>query len=388
MRIALLRQRYNPFGGAERSLVRLLDGLPEFGRPLLVTRAWPGGEGFEARVCDPFFVGRLWRDLGFARRACRLLAAEPGVLVQSHERVACCDLYRAGDGVHRAWLARRRRALGPLRRLALALSPYHRYLLAAERALFASPRLRRVVCNSDMVRRDIIEHYGVPAEKLVVIRNGVDAAVFHPGLREMHHVTIRAEFGVPPEAPLYLFVGSGFERKGLAIALEALAAVPAAWLLVVGHDRRQGRYEVLARRLGVAARVRFAGGRRDVARYYGAADALVFPSLYEPFGNVVLEAMACGLPVVISSGCGNAETVRDGENGRVVAPRDAAAVAAAMQALADPATRRRQGEAARATALHFSPAREAQAYAALYREIHEELTGELSGELTGKGRTL
>ncbi|TMG75448.1 MAG: hypothetical protein E6H75_10225 [Betaproteobacteria bacterium] len=155
MRLALVRQRYSAYGGAERFIERALGALGGQGVAVTVlAREWIGDPGGLVR-CDPFYVGRLWRDWGFARAVCREIARRPFDLVQSHERIDCCDIYRAGDGVHAQWLENRRAALGPLRRFGLALNPYHRYVLAAERRVFASPRLRAVICNSRMVRDEI-----------------------------------------------------------------------------------------------------------------------------------------------------------------------------------------------------------------------------------------
>ena len=183
-RVALVRSRYDPAGGAERFVRNAMAALRAQGASItIVTREWPRHEG-GALIVDPFHVGRLWRDWSFAREACRAMATRHFDLVQSHERIACCDIYRAGDGVHAQWLQERARVQSPAARLATRLSPHHRYVLAAERALFASPRLKAVICNSDMVRREIFDRFATAPERLVLIRNAVDAKVFHPGLRE------------------------------------------------------------------------------------------------------------------------------------------------------------------------------------------------------------
>src|SRR5512142_1364242 len=102
MRLAVIRQRYTPFGGAERFLESALASLIAHGVAVtLYTREWRGGgpEGVEPKIVDPFHVGGLWRDAGFARAVCKSLATAHADLVQSHERLACCDVFRAGDGV-------------------------------------------------------------------------------------------------------------------------------------------------------------------------------------------------------------------------------------------------------------------------------------------------
>src|SRR5256885_876459 len=223
MHVALVRQRYSAHGGAERFIERARGALSEQGVAVTVlAREWTGDPGAVVR-CDPFHVGRVWRDWRFARAGFRGGARRPFDLVQSHERIACCDIYRAGDGVHAQGLPTRRAALGALGRLGLALNPYHRYTLAAERSLFESPRLRAVICNSRMVRDEIRAHFGTPEAKLRVIYNGIDLEAFHPRLREANRSKMRQKLGIPQDAPVHLHVGSGFERKGVFRLIEALA---------------------------------------------------------------------------------------------------------------------------------------------------------------------
>jgi len=340
MRLAIIRQRYNPYGGAERFIERALKALRDRGAAVtIVAREWPGQSAAPAQaiVCDPFFIGRLWRDAGFARAVCRRLRTESFDLVQSHERLACCDVFRAGDGVHRQWLENRARAQSFPGRLGTRLHPFHAYLLAAERRMYASPRLRAVICNSNMVRDDIVRHFGLDPARLEVIYNGVDLAQFHPSLRDEFRAATRAGLGIGEDDPTYLFVGSGFARKGMPGLLRAFAAAApaAAKLIVVGADRRAGAARELARRLGCAGRVHFLGGRMDVRPYYAAADCFVLPTLYDPFPNAALEALACGLPVVTSRQCGAAELIEPGVNGFLCSAFDADDIAAALRRAAN-----------------------------------------------------
>jgi UDP-glucose:(heptosyl)LPS alpha-1,3-glucosyltransferase len=271
--------------------------------------------------------------------------------------------------VHAEWLEQRARIQAPLARLATRLSPHHRYLIAAERALFTSARLKAVICNSLMVHGEIVRRFGTPAERLVVIRNAVDAARFHPGLRDEFLAPMRQQLAVPRDAMVFVFVGSGFERKGVASLLAALARRrESAWAFVVGKDKHAMRYRNLARRLGIADRVRFAGGVSDVRPYLAAADAFVLPSLYDPFPNAALEAMAAGLPVVTSAKCGVAELITEGENGFV---RDALGTAALAEALdrLDPATARRMGASARDAVTPLTAEAMGREFLALYERL-------------------
>jgi len=344
MRLAVIRQRYTPFGGAERFVEAALATLATRGVELsLLTRRWPRAAGglFHPVIVNPPYVGRLSRDVGFARAVRRTIAKSVAALVQSHERIDCCDIYRAGDGLHSVWLDERLADATALTRLRIRASPYHRYVLEAERKLFASRRLRTVICISQMVQNDIRERFGIPIERLPVIYNAVDADDYNPGLGAGRAVT-RESLRIGADRVVFLLVGSGYERKGVGRAIEALARVPApAHLVVVGHDRDPGRYRALARRHQVEARVTFAGPQADPKPFYGAADAFVLPTLYDPLSNAVLEALACGLPVITSRRCGAGELVAAYDAGTVCGAREIDAIAEAMRGLLAPGVRAR-----------------------------------------------
>lgn len=350
VRLAIIRQRYNPFGGAERFVERAVAALA--GQEMKVTiiaRQWEGGEGWEGvqgertddrqvMIVNPAHIGRRWRDASFARAVCIALehAPERFDLVQSHERLACCDIYRAGDGVHRQWLAHRGRTLGTAARFAMLASPYHRYLLRAEQEMFESPRLRAVICNSRMVREDIRRYFDIADDKLHVIYNGVDLERFHPRVRTQHRAAMRERLGLRDDEMVYLFVGAGFERKGVPQLLQAFARLdplngPSSRLLVVGPDKAGRAMQAQSGRLGLGARVHFAGAQSDVLPWYGAADCFVLPTLYDPFPNAAVEALACGLPIITSFQSGAAELVRSAINGFICDALDVAGLSQAMQ---------------------------------------------------------
>lgn len=370
LRLALIRQRYTPDGGAERFVERAMHTLQAQGVQItLITRAWQPQPGIKAEICNPFYIGSLWRDWGFARAVRRLLKQKNFDLVQSHERIVGCDIYRAGDGVHREWLKQRSRVTGFFGKLSIWLNPYHHYVKSAERNLFGSPQLRAVICNSQMVKKEIQYYFGVPENALHVIYNGVDVQTFSPELRR-HRDAVRKQYTVPTEATLFLFVGSGFERKGVRQALEAMAQLPPnTHLIVVGRDKRAKKCRQLAAVLGVGDRVHFAGVQSGVKPFYGAADALVLPTLYDPFPNVVLEAMAAGLPVVTSMKCGVAELITQGSNGYVCDALDTSALAEAMRALMNIEVKHRLADESRNTALSMSQEAMGEKLLGLYREL-------------------
>jgi len=298
LKLAVVRQRYTPHGGAERFVERALGSLAARGAEVsVIARKWESGGSARIMVVDPFYVGRLWRDAGFARAARAAWRAGGFDFVQSHERIPGCEIYRAGDGVHRQWLANRRAYASAIERAGLAISPYHRYVCAAEREMFEHPRLRAVICNSRMVRDEILRHFQLAPGKLHVIYNGVDTLHYHPEVRTAQRERERARLGAGEGDILLAFVGSGFARKGLDTLLAAMSAAKARLrLVVVGRDRELPRFVSRARNVGLGERVAFVGGVEDVRPYYAAADALVLPTHYDPFPNVVPEALAMGIP--------------------------------------------------------------------------------------------
>jgi UDP-glucose:(heptosyl)LPS alpha-1,3-glucosyltransferase len=379
VKLALVRARYNPFGGAERFLNDAVASLAPSQPPVaitLFTREWPAqaSSAMSHRIINPGYVSSTGRDRGFARAVGAALATESFDLVQSYERCNFANIYHAVDGVHAEWLARRRRIQGPLQRFGVAVNPHHRYVLAAERAMFASPAFMAAICISAMVRDDILRHFDVDPTRLPVIYSGVDAEKFSPAGRDAFRQQQRMTLKIPQQAPVALFVGSGFERKGLAGFLRALAeargaraAVGEPWYgLVVGKDKHVEKYRALARRLGIAERVIFSGGVADARPFYAASDVFVLPTIYEPFGLVCLEALACGLPVVTSTSAGAAEIIDEGVNGYVTDALDTSAIARAMNAaIGNPA----MPAAARERALAFSPTTMSAQYRALYRSL-------------------
>ena len=333
MRLAIIRQRYDPEGAAERFLEGALEALLERNVAItLYTRQWPATklQLIEPAEVDPFYVGRLWRDAGFAHAVAKHVATTRANLVQAHERVLTCDVYRPDDGVHATRLDAWREDASSFARLRTSVSPWHRYALAMERKLFASRWLRMVLCPSQMVRDDIKLRFGLADERLAVLPNAVDTDRLSPALA-VHRAAIRQRHGIAMDTMVYLLVGSRFRAKGVHTAIAALAQVATpAHLVIVGRDDDVTGFERLAQKHGVRERVTFAGYQDDTAPWYGAADAFVLPARYDPSPDATLEAMACGLPVITSRRSGAANLVAAHQAGFACAAQDAEAVATGM----------------------------------------------------------
>jgi UDP-glucose:(heptosyl)LPS alpha-1,3-glucosyltransferase len=370
-----VRQQFTAFGGGELILDRLISSLVARGVSVsLLCRSWRGRPDIEFIRCDPPRFPRFARDRRFGRAACRLLPEKRGVLVQSHERMSCCDIFRAGDGVHAAYLEWRTREAGTLGRLKFALHPFHRAILALEREMFATSRLRGVLANSPMVAEEIVRHFGYPRKRIHLVPNGIDLQHFSPTLRDRHRAAVRRQLGTDPSRPVALFVGSGYRRKGLNAAIRAMAASgSAAELWVVGADSRPLAYRAIAATAGIGARLKLIGPVADPTPYYGAADLLLLPSVYDPFPSAVIEAMASGLPVVTSNSCGAREVAARLDNMLVRDADDTSGLAEALRHAFDLAARASTIDAARAIASDYGIDRMIDRLLAAYAEVEAEV---------------
>jgi len=231
------------------------------------------------------------------------------------------------------------------------------------------PRVDRLICVSKHAHASFVEA-GVRPEQLQVVRNGI-----HPRPARADREGVRARLGLSSEARLVLAVGRLTEQKGHRYLVQAAPRVieqePRAQLVVVGQGELADDLRELVRALGLEGRVHFVGQRPDVPELLAAADLFVLPSLFEGLPLVALEAMAAGRPVVGTWGCGTAEAVADGVTGRLVFPRDATALAAAiLEALQQPALAARWGMAGRMRLeREFRAERMARETASVYEEV-------------------
>jgi UDP-glucose:(heptosyl)LPS alpha-1,3-glucosyltransferase len=317
IRLAVVRQRYNAYGSAERYVARALSALSADGTldVTLIARRWDDDAGWHTRRVDPFSLTRIGRDRTFARDAAACFAQYD--LVQSDERIPGATVYRAIDGVHAARIEQSGRARPGGTKLAPRLSHYDRHLVAAEAETLRHPALKCVLCNSRMVAADVAERFGIEESRIALVYNGVDGALYNPGLVR-HRDAWRQQHAIGPDVPLLALVGSGFARWGVATALAAIEPLSEVHLAIAGTDKQADRYSRMAERMGLGSRVRFLGPMPNVRQLYGAADAFILPSLYEPFANACAEALASGLPVFTSTTDGAADWVRTGETGWVL----------------------------------------------------------------------
>ncbi len=323
MKIGLVRRGYSSTGGAEAYLLRFADAARAaghhcslFGSPEWNDVPWNGQKHI--------IPGRTPRQFADALRTAA--PRDHCDYLFSLERVWECDAYRAGDGVHAAWLQRRATFEPWWKPLFRRLQRKHHELTRLERTLFTGGA-KRIITNSQMVRDEITARFQTPAHRITVIHNGIPPTQPQPETRE----PLRKKLHLAPDRFTLLFTGSGWERKGLRFAIGALPANTT--LLVAGAGKRDNLPDMDS--------VQFLGpqSRTEIDQLLTAADAFILPTLYEPFSNACLEALAAGLPVITTTANGFAEIIEPGIEGDIVAPGDIPALRAALHRWSDPQRR-------------------------------------------------
>ncbi len=281
-KIYFIRQKYTPFGGAERYLKRLSKELEKLNIDYEIIHlkafnflpSWIKAILFNIQVCS--------KKKGF---------------YFSLDRISCPDIYRAGDGVHKVFLKTKKRKLNPL-------NPIYLYL---EKKAFKNAKY--IIANSNMVKKEIINEYRIDPKKIEVIYNGVEIESFD---EKKAKEKIAKQFNLDISKKIILFVGSGFERKGVKKFLEICSHIKTPfYAFIVGKDKNMKKYQTLAKKMNLLNHIFFTGAREDVKEFYAASDIFLFPTKYEPFSNVILEAMSFKNAAITTIYNGANEILRD-----------------------------------------------------------------------------
>ena len=343
MRIALLYPGCHRRGGIERVLLECVNFLAGRGHEVhLFASEWDTGLVDSSVICHRVRTAGSFPAaalLGYAFHSRRALAAmDPAPDAIGVFGVQC----PAGGilwvpSVHGAWLQTSRRIRGPLARLKQRCNPFHTVVLALERLMFGGRKYTKLLAHTEDVRSDLKSLYNVPAGDVDILPNGYAETEFNLAARAAHREAVRKELGYSGTDRVVLFLANELERKGFGPLLRAVASLgdPNVHILAVGK-RDPGAYKEEVERLGMSRRVHFTGPSGKVAPYYAASDVFALPTQYEAWGLVIVEAMACGLPVLTSRLAGAAVAIREGETGRLLDdPRDPQEIAAALRPLLD-----------------------------------------------------
>ena len=316
MRIALVAHGIHFRGGMERAFAELARALCWEHDVHLVT----------AEVCDvpidqvtihPISVRQkplLVKFFQFYAKSSRLLQKEDFDIVHTIGGITARQNVVTAQYCQSAW----GQVIAEEPGAAEGISAYHRFMWRLtgyfEKQAVNSAYTKIICANSERTKVDLQRFYGTDLGKIHVVYNGVDPARFSPE-NARYRADIRRRYQIAATDFVILFVGE-YRRKGLANVIRALGQlnVPDVHLLAIGSGD-QTYYTALAAQSGVSTQITLAGPASDIERIFGAVDAFVFPTFYEPFGMVITEAMASGLPVVTSRSAGAAEFIEDGATG-------------------------------------------------------------------------
>lgn len=289
-KISLLKMSMKGLGGLEKYTLRLKDAFEKKGAEVsLIT----------SDILPIPKRPRYLRLQRFDQKCKSYLKKHPTDIVFGMERSSFQTHLRAGNGVHHSYLQARCLFEPAIKKLYFKLSPLHQKVLEIEKTAYEHPELKKIFCNSSLVKNQILKYYNTDPAKIEVVHNGVEWSE----MDEAFQATMDKE--KPFE---FLFLGNGFARKGLTPLLHALTLIKQEFhLSVVGKDRKMEDYQKLVHSLGLEKSVTFFGEQKNPIPFYQKADVLVIPSYYDPFANVTLEALAMGLFVVSSKSNGASE---------------------------------------------------------------------------------
>jgi UDP-glucose:(heptosyl)LPS alpha-1,3-glucosyltransferase len=295
------------FGGAENYLRRVVSALEEKNEDVGVFST--GRYGYKNIILPK--KGKLpsWIYLNQMAKGLKDLKSSYNGIFFALERLPCADIYRAGDGVHKAWLEIKAKRQSRIKTAVESLNPLHKTYLNLEAETFTNSKI--IISNSNRGADEIAHYYNIPKSKIRVIYNGVPHPVMMPD-KALAKAALATDFGLMSNVPLILYAGSGFFRKGVMDFLEILSFLRTPFnAIVVGKDKKAQKYISHAASLGLQNSVKFAGSQTDMAKFYSAADLFLFPTLYEPFSNACLEAMGYGAVLFTTAQNGVSEILQD-----------------------------------------------------------------------------
>lgn len=390
MRVAITHTRYLAKGGVERYAWDLVKRLLDAGHEVhYFCHFWDDRADPRVhlhRIPNPWKQIRFMKVWSFDRWLNRRVRREDWDVVHGFSKSSYQDIYTDGSGsvFDYQGYSIEQAGGGELARKLRRASLHQRTIQAIEKRRFTRGNFARVIAMSELAAEQIRRRYALTAEEVVTIYNGIDTERFHPANRERWRAEYRERTNTDPDAFVVLCVANDYRRKGVPTLIEAARRIKEQGglpggrqlrIAVIGKERRSREQKLIeeCKASGVLRNVKFYGPQDLVERWFGTADLLALPSHFDAFGNVVLEALATGVPALVSRQAGAAEVIRPGENGFVLDdPTDAGPVVEHLMRLAgDAGELARLGQGARATAEHYSWDRHFEQVLRLYEEVAE-----------------
>ncbi len=369
-KVAVVIPKYGLVGGAEQFAAELTDACcsrTDFTFQVFANRRQSGSKCIGFQKVPIISFPKFLTTISFAWFVERRLKQSHCDLVHSHERIFAADIYTLHGIPHRYWIHQIRRKK--------TMSLYDLATAWVERKLVYEGGCGKFIAVSELTRQIFLKEYPIDPARVVIIHPGVhlpnDAQKDKTNIR----VSIRRELGIGTDELVVIFASMNFEIKGLDEIFLAIARLPkqnSPLKLIVAGKGNIKKYRKAAQKAGIAGQVIFTGvvTRERLTDLYQAGDLYMMLSQFDTFGMVVLEAMAAGLPAIVSSNVGAKDLVQEGKNGFVIADtsnRDL--IASKIQMMFDDAVRRRMSDAAYQTATQNTWARTAAKYSAIYRDI-------------------
>ena len=373
MKVALVCKKYSPQeGGLERYTYFLSRELISEGHEVhIFANTWQEESGIIIHRVPMIHLSSPAKNLSFAFFTNQALSKMKFDIIHSMERIFYQDIFRVSDGINPVQI--QQKYPHPVVRFIKKIGPRRIALSYLEHRIFVDKGCKVVMTNSELVKTNIIEHYRVDPEKIVVIYNGVDTSRFNPKVKEKYRKSLRDKYGIKKNEILLLFVSNNFKLKRLNLVLEAMSFLKnnRIRLFVIGTDSYK-TYLRWAVKNSLDEQVLFLGPKSNIEKYYAAGDMFVLPTLYDAFANVCLEAMACGLPVVTSDSNGAAELICDNENGFVLKTQKVDELAGRIKALESLSERSRMGNNAAAKAACFTMEKHVTEILKLYERVRSK----------------
>lgn len=318
MKIAFCLFKYFPFGGLQRDFKAIADVALSRGYTIDVyTLEWQGDipEGFNVYIIKSKGFTNHRRYWNFSRYIATKVSQEDYDVIFGFNKMLGLDVYFAADPCYVAMSQRTRKSW-------YRIIPRYRYFLKLEKAVFSQTSRTEILAITERQMHDLMSYYGTPEEQFHLLPPWITKDRLRPDNWLEIRNNVRREFQVADDEHLLLMIGSGFKTKGLDRALHGLHALPKSirdkvHFFVIGQDKPKP-FIKLAKKLGVEKHLNFLFGRTDVPNFLFAADALIHPAYSETAGIVLIEAIAAGLPCLVTDVCGYAHHVRSAGSGLVI----------------------------------------------------------------------
>jgi len=316
-KIAVVIPKYGLVGGAEQFASELTGRLADqlgYDFHVLANRWQAGAPDIKFHKIPIITFPKYLTTLSFAYFTQRRLNRNNFSLVHSHERIFEADIFTMHGIPHRYWVHNIRRKKMSLYDLATAW---------VEKHLVMESNCQKFIAVSNLTRDIFLQEYNIDPQRVSVIHPGVDLNDYATAHKKLIRTAVRKEYGFSSEEPIILFASMNFEIKGLDAIMLSLARLKAkqhTFKLLVAGKGNVRKYTQIAREANIDENVVFTGplNKEKLIRLYLAGDMYMMLSKFDTFGMVVLEAMAAGLPVIISSNVGAKDIVQEGENGFII----------------------------------------------------------------------